>query len=348
MAAAAHPKPAVSVVVPTLDAGPMLFECLERIDPCRPEVELIIVDNGSTDGSVDKAAERFPLARIIANDFNQGYAQACNQGAAVATGEFVLFLNNDAFMSPENLDVLLTAARGDPAGAVWQPVNEHPDGIVEFSGDCFTWWGFFLHLHDRPCGPALRTVFAAKAACLLVRRGVFESLGGFNGDYFAYFEESDFCWRVRLASWEVRVVPDAHVEHIGGVTTSRLLSPDEVRYLAFRNRIRTILACASAGSLARILPRHLLGSLAFAAVFAATGRLRSVSAILSALFWPLRHAGAVRAQRRRTQSVRRVDDRSVLRNDLITEVRPAIVWRHLRHQFYRWENARTKAIRVGV
>jgi GT2 family glycosyltransferase len=327
----------LSVVVPSHNGGSLLVRSLEAVGAGRPGFDLIIVDNASSDGSVEKALERFPQARVITNDSNQGFAHPCNQGAAISRADFVLFLNNDAFIDPADLDRLISAAKDDASGAAWQPVNVRTDGTVDFSGDYFTWWGFFLHLQDFPPKPELRTVFATRAACLLVRRDVFNALGGFNADYFAYFEETDFCWRARLAGWEVRVVPDAHVEHIGGVTTSRLLSPHQVRYLAFRNRFRTILANASGRTLARIVPLHLIACLAFGLLFLVTGRVRSMLAILSAIVWPLAHADELRQQRKHVKTIRRLADSAVLRKDLTAPVAPSKVWRHLAQQIYRWE-----------
>src|SRR5688572_18734401 len=103
-------KPAVSIVVPTLDGGDMLLHCLRHVGPDRPDVDVIVVDNGSTDGSVERAVAELPSLRLVRNDVNRGYATACNQGAAEATAPFVLFLNNDATLSPDDLERLLQAA----------------------------------------------------------------------------------------------------------------------------------------------------------------------------------------------------------------------------------------------
>src|SRR5688500_7712732 len=133
--------PAVSVVIPTLDAGNMLLECLRHVRPERSDVEVIVVDNGSTDGSVERAAAELPSLRVVRNAVNRGYATACNQGAAEAKAPFVLFLNNDATLSRDDLDRLLEAASADERTAIWQPVTLGVDGTLESTGDLFTWWG---------------------------------------------------------------------------------------------------------------------------------------------------------------------------------------------------------------
>lgn len=344
--------PAVSIVVPTLDAGDMLLDCLRHVLPeeslrsiqsDRPDVEVIVVDNGSTDGSVERAAEELPSLRVVRNDVNRGYATACNQGAAEATAPFVLFLNNDATLSRDDLERLLEAASADERSAIWQPVTLGVDGTLESTGDLFTWWGIFQHLPAVPPGPGTAEVFATVGAALLVRKDAFEHIGGFEGSYFAYYEESDLCWRARLAGWQVRVVVGAHVEHLGSETTGRVFPPHAVRYLAFRNRIRTIFANASAASLLRLVPQHALACLAFAALYVLTGRLRSTAAVFQAMWWGVGNRDVLREQRERVQRLRRQSDRDVIRRDLVGSFGPRVLWRHLRRAYW-FEQA---ADRVG-
>src|SRR5688500_10336905 len=91
----------VSIVIPTLDAGDMLLACLESFDAGRDDLEVILVDNASTDDSVERSLARFPRIRVVRNETNRGYATPCNIGASLATSEFVLFLNNDAAIAPD-------------------------------------------------------------------------------------------------------------------------------------------------------------------------------------------------------------------------------------------------------
>lgn len=332
-------SPMVSVVIPTIDGGDMLVRCLQDLDANRPEVEVIIVDNASTDGSVERAAERFLLAHVVRNQTNRGYAPACNQGAAYATAPYVLFLNNDASLSPEALDRLLAFAGSDEATAIWQPLTYGVDGRLESAGDLFTWWGILRHLEAPPVGDG--EVFATVGAALLVRRSVFCSLGGFESSYFAYYEESDLCWRVRMAGWKVRVVADVRVEHIGSLTTGSIFEPHAVRYLSFRNRIRTNLANASRTTLLRLAPQHALACLAFVVMYLLTGRPRSAAAVLQAMWWPVGNRDVLAEQRRRVQAQRTLDDDDVLRTSLRTSFGPRTIWNHLRRAYW-FERARNR------
>lgn len=323
----------VSIVIPTLDAGDMLMRCLESFDAGRDDLEVILVDNASTDGSVDAAVARFPDIRVVRNETNRGYAAACNIGARLATAPLILFLNNDATITPDDLRLLLSGAERDDDTAIWQPVTYGTDGRLESTGDAFTWWGVLRHLDVVPSEPSAE-IFATVGAALLVRRAVFESLGGFEDSYFAYNEESDLCWRARLAGHAVRVVTDARVVHIGSETTGHLFEPHDVRYLVFRNRIRTNLANASAATLARLVPQHLVACAAFALLYLATGRLRSSLAVLQAVGWPVGNRDVLAEQRRRAQQMRTRPDGDVLRRDLTARYGPRTVWQHLRRNYW--------------
>src|SRR5438552_18460653 len=296
-----------SIVIPTHDAGDMLLRAIETVDPAHADIELIVVDNGSTDGSVQRALARFPDAKVIRYAHNTGFAPACDAGADAARGDFILFLNTDAFLRPADFDRLIDAARIDRDGAIWQPVNIAPDGDVDSAGDLFNITGIFPHVREAPSSE-LVSIFATKGAAMLVRTDVFRELGGFHADYFAYFEESDLCWRARLLAYEVRLVTDASVDHVGGATTARILSPEDIRYLSFRNRIRTVLSNAAAPTLVRMVPAHLAACLGFAFLYVVTGRPRSAASVAKALWWAVTNGDVWRAQRAKVQAARRADD----------------------------------------
>jgi GT2 family glycosyltransferase len=140
----------------------------------------------------------------------------------------------------------------------------------------------------------------------------------------------DLCWRARLAGWEARVVPAVTVVHVQNATTDRIFTVDEFRYLTFRNRLRTVLANAPPARMLSMVPLFLALSLAAAVGQALVGRWRSALAIASAISWPLRHPGEVRAHRRFARSHRRREDREVLRPELEVSLLSPLLWRHSR------------------
>jgi GT2 family glycosyltransferase len=327
-------RPSVSIVIPTIDAGTMLLDCLSHVGANRDWIEVILVDNGSADGSVDSAVTAFPHALVVSNETNRGYAPACNQGAREATADFILFLNSDASVSPQALDELLEVARSEEGAAIWQPVTLTTSGELESTGDHFTWWGINRHLEQVPTGGRSVDVFATVGAALLVRRDVFEELGGFEESYFAYYEESDLCWRARIAGYDVRVVTSSTITHIGSATTGRIFEPHAVRYLSFRNRIRTNLSNPASSSLWRILPLHAIACLTFVAFYLVTGRAKSSASVLQAMWWPVGNRDVWKEQRARVQASRRRSDKEVLRRDLLSGFGPLTAYRHLRRSYW--------------
>lgn len=322
----------VSVVVPNLNGGNMLLESLRSASG--PGVELIVVDNASTDGSADTAASTV-VDTVILNDHNEGFAKACNRGADAASGRYVLFLNNDARLEPGALERLVSEAERDDRSAIWQPLVMSETGEVESAGMFITRSGLLWHL-PKAARETPYPVFAATGACLLIRRDVFQTVGGFVDEYFAYYEDLDLCWRVRLAGWEVRVVPDAHVTHRRGTTSRRVLRPDEIYYLAYRNRLRTVIAAASARSLIRLLPVHAAASAWSAVAFLGTGRVRPAAAVLRGLLWPMFHAREVRSERRHAQAMRVERDGHLFRAEVRTRQGVGAVWSRLRGHLHRW------------
>lgn len=312
----AQPAPLVSVIVPTLDGGQSLLDCLGSI-PRETELqtEIILVDNASSDGSPLRAGELFSGVHVIRNDENRGFSIACNQGASIAQGEFLLFLNDDARLAEGYLEQLVRSAKKG-VFQVLQPLLLSEEQTVDSAGDLFTPTGFLWHQTDHASRTEAFPVFAVKGACVLIRRDHFEKLGGFCESYFAYFEESDFCWRARMAGYEIGVDPLAKTLHGGGRTTRRVFRPEQIYYLSFRNRFRSILANPSAGSVLKIAPLHVTGCLASAAVFALSARIRVAVSILQAIAWPAWHFGTLMEQRRGAQSLRKLSDIEVLRADL--------------------------------
>lgn len=325
-----------SIIVPTLNGGDHLSACLQSVreQSYRP-LEIIVVDNASTDGSQRAALEQCPVIRLVQNDKNVGFAKACNQGAAVARGDFLVFLNNDATITPNALEHLISSA--EKGGyEILQPLLLAPDGFIDSAGDLFTWAGFFWHQQRTSAVGKLFPVFSVKGACMLVKRAAFKDLGGFNESYFAYFEEADLCWRARMAGYEVGVASAAHALHKGGGTTRRVLEPRQIYYLAFRNRLRSIIANPSPHSLLRLLPLHLVGCLATAAVFASLGRITIAVSILQALVWPLRHWDVMLEQRQASQSIRKVADAEVFKPHLTVKLSLPRAFALLRGTLFRW------------
>lgn len=189
--------------------------------------EAIVVDNGSTDGTVDRLAPRFPAVQWLPNPDNPGYARANNQGLALAGGDYLLLLNPDTEPDPGSLAILVAFLANHPAAGIVGPALVLPDGTPQpygFGGDPTP-----IYLVRRNAQRALRLgplhdwgaataapVDWVSGACLLLRRAVYARTGGLDEAMFMYFEDNELCLRARQAGWQVWREPAARVVHVGG------------------------------------------------------------------------------------------------------------------------------------
>ncbi|MBW3589234.1 MAG: glycosyltransferase family 2 protein [Actinobacteria bacterium] len=313
----------MTIVIPTLDSGDMLIRALKSVEIQSVDaIEIVLVDNGSSDGSLEMATSQFPSSKVIRHETNTGFAPACNEGAAAGTGRYVVFLNSDAILTEGCLSSLIEAADRDPGTAVWQPLILDVEHEIDSAGDLFSWTGFLWHRRE-PGGPGAVPVFSVKGACMLVRQEVFLELEGFREEFFAYFEESDLCWRARMAGYEVKLLPTAVVEHVGFATATRVFQTHEIHYLAYRNRLLSIASNASTLTLWRVLPVHLVLIAGISIAMALSGRPRSFLSIWRAIFWLFLNFGESRNRRARSQAGRRISDAQIFYEQVVAPIRLA-------------------------
>jgi GT2 family glycosyltransferase len=308
--------PPLSVVVPTSTGGLQLDACLDSLAAERyPGLEVVVVDNATVPPvSVDPS--RPAAARVIRNEVNTGFAEGCNQGLHAASGELVLLLNDDATVEPGALRALVDALEAHPSWGACQAkllLMDDPSRL-DTAGSFLTSTGFLVH--RGAFGPEARfsesdEIFAAKGAALLLRASAAEQVGGFDEDFFAYFEDSDLCWRLWLAGWEVGFAADARVLH-GLGSTAASLDPAVVQFHSFKNRICTLLKNLGGARLAWMLPLHLALCLGLSLWYPARGERRIGGAILRAIGWNVRHLPSTLRKRRRIQSGRAMSDRVLM------------------------------------
>jgi len=182
----------ISVIVVTYNSAHCVGHALAAAPPA---VELIVVDNASSDDSI-KLARTFPCT-LIANDRNLGFGAACNQGARIATGEFLLFLNPDAVLAPDAVDLLLAAAASRLDAVAFGPRHELPA----------------VANAQAPSG--IREVRFLSGAALLIRRSAFDKVGGFDETFFLYFEDEDLCLRLAECGPLIEVADAVVLHHPG-------------------------------------------------------------------------------------------------------------------------------------
>ena len=238
--------PLISVVVANWNGCRFLEKCLSALAAqTYPAVEVIVVDNGSSDGSLAWIAVHFPAVQVVANASNLGFAVANNQGIAAARGAFVALLNNDAWADPDWLANLYAAIEPDARigmVASLMLLAARPE-VVDSAGICVDRCGISWDraggqsAAEWSMGPA--EVFGACAGAALYRREMLDELGGFDEDFFAYLEDVDLAWRARWLGWRASYAPAARVYHIHSGTGGEG-SAFKTYWLA-RNKIQLLL-----------------------------------------------------------------------------------------------------------
>lgn len=218
-------SPAVSVVVVTYQSGPTLDRCLAslRAQTLR-DLEVILVDNASTDGAAQAAAKADPSLRLIANAENRGFAGGVNDGARAARGRWLALLNPDAYAAPDWLERLLAAAQAHPdvASFASRQLMASDHRVLDGLGDVMASAGFPFRggygLPD-PGDAVIGEVFSPCGGAMLIDRSLFLDMGGLDERLFCYCEDVDLGYRLRLIGERTLVVPDAVVEHEGSAST---------------------------------------------------------------------------------------------------------------------------------
>ena len=226
-ATAELPAPRVTIVIPCYNKAELTLHCLQSLEAHTDPAlyELVVVDNGSTDATVNMGGVQGPRLRVVRNEENTGFGPACNQGASYGTGEYVLFLNNDTVLLPGWLEPLVAALDEDPAVAAVQPKLLYPDGrlndaggLVFAGGEAWVYGKGSLE-PDSPEFSCRRAPDYASGACLLVRRQAFDEVGGFDDRFApAYYEDTDLSFALRARGWKVLFEPASRVVHVEGGT----------------------------------------------------------------------------------------------------------------------------------
>lgn len=250
---APSPRPDVSVVIVSWNTRALTCACLASLPQAagRCTWDAWVVDNASTDGSVEAIGEEAPGVHVIANATNVGFAAANNQGIRASAGRYVLLLNSDTVMAPESLQGLVEFADRHPKAGVVGPMLVNPDSSFQSGPSPFpSLWtetlsvtgigrrigfrgypskGLRASLTDQPADYVV-------GACMLVRRDAIDAAGELDEGYFMYSEEPDWCWRMREQGWQTWYTPGPRVTHFGGQSTSQVR--DAMTIALYRSKVR--------------------------------------------------------------------------------------------------------------
>jgi len=318
-------KKKVSIIIPNWNGKRFLKMCLSSLDKLTyPNYEIVVVDNGSKDGSREYVKRYFPFVRLIENKENLGYAGGANLGIKNSFGDYVLILNNDVEVEPNFLTILVERLESSSKIACVQPKICTYDNreILDAVGSFLTSSGFLYHFGRLKKASLsqynqVREIYSAKGAAMLLRRDVLDRIGLFDDDFFAYFEETDLCHRVWLAGYRVVYEPKAVIYHVVAGTSLKFFVGAPMLYFSLRNRICSFLKNYETFNLIKLLLITLLIYFGMSLVYLATFKFSLVLAVIKAVFWNFKNLPKTLKKRKFVQEkVRRISDEELFKKTM--------------------------------
>ncbi len=313
----------IAIVVVNWNSGDYLARCIEALlNQSTPVAKVIIVDNASTDHSLETVTDLSDTIKIVCQGSNTGFAAANNRGIQECDGfEWVALINPDAFVDADWLEQVVQGINQDStAGAIACQMRQAQDkSRLDGTGDIYHVSGLaWRRDHGRSRNQTSETkgtnkneerpVFAPCAAAAVYRRKILVESGGFDEDYFCYFEDIDLGFRFRLLGYSCVYLPDAVVYHIGSGVTGR--DSDFSIYHGHRNLVWTYVKNMPSHLFWRYLPQHILLNLVSIVYYAAKGRGGVLVKSKIDAFKQLRN---IWKKRKRVQSFRRASDDEIRR-----------------------------------
>ena len=317
-------NPKVSIIIPHWNGIDILSECLESLlQTDYDNLEIIVVDNASTDGSPDLISLNFPQVKLLENSQNYGYAGGCNRGAEIADGDYIVFLNNDTIQDSKWISPLVDFLNLNPKVAAVQPkiLNFYDREKFDYAGAAGGWLdilgfpfarGRVFNDQEKDKGQynKIRPVFWTSGTAFMIRKFDFESAGRFDESFFAHQEEIDLCWRLHLMDKETWAIPSSVVFHKNGATLP--MFSRKKQYLNHRNSLQMILSNYSLPLTLYIFPiRFTLELVALVYSFIRMD-LNHAIGIIQSLLWIVSHPFSIWKRRKQIKQIRIVKDKKVL------------------------------------
>lgn len=312
----------VSVIVLNWNGKKFLKNCLDSLQKVTySSFEIIIVDNHSTDGSLEFVKKNYPKFTLIENKKNYGFAEGNNIGFRVSRGEYILFLNNDTVVTPNFLQPIISDFEDNPKIGCLQPqirVLKDKD-LLDEVGSFMTFTGFLYHYgfrkkYNQEKYRKMREIFSAKGACIIFPRKILKKIGLFDKDFFIFFEETDLCFRVWLSGHKVVYEPKSVIYHVVGGDTS---SSDKYRYerriyLTFKNMNCSYLKNFGVTNWLTIFPIFIAVQICVLIYSLIRLRLRVVKAIINAYLWNIINMKITLKKRKFIQErIRKISDKDI-------------------------------------
>ena len=310
--------PLVSIVNVTWNGKELLKAHLPSLKNLKyPKSEVIIVDNASTDGSVEFIRNNYPEFKIIQNKENLGTAEGSNVAIEEAKGKYIFWVSNDMEFDPSIVDYLVKCCESDDSiGICTVKMRRFRNGRltreIESVGANVDLFGIPVARGtseaDNGQHDYLTDVFFSFGGAMFIRKSLLEEIGGYDSDYFTLGDDIDLSWRAHLAGYRVVVEPKAFLYHCLSATLGSTHSRAQKRYLSERNTLRTLLKNYSRGYLIFILPLYLLILILEACFFMVIGKPSMSRVGIDTLIWNIKRFKGTLKKRREVQNLRKVKD----------------------------------------
>jgi len=324
-----NPNSLVSVIVVNHNGQNFLSDLfLSVLSQTHKYLEIIMVDNNSSDKSVELVQKKFPIIKIIKNTENSGYAGGNNLGFRESRGEYILILNNDTILKDNLIEKLLEAFYKIPGLGVVQPMMRlmNEKDSLDACGSFWTNTGFNYHFGifknmELPIYNKSFPVYSLKGACMLMPRELIEKTGLFDDDFWCYFEETDFCNRVWLAGYECWYYPETYLYHYMGGTSLKK-EKSFIQFHSFKNRLCSYLKNLSKFELFKILPIYFFINIIYSLAYLMKLDKNGFLAVYKSLWWNIKNLKNTLVKRKEIQTIiRKKSDREIFR---ITKKNPRI------------------------
>ena len=322
-------EPFVSIVIVNFNGVHHLFECLNSIEELDyNNYEVVLVDNASHDNSIDFVKNKFSWVRIITLEINHGFAEGSNIGASYAAGEFVVFLNNDTKVDKKWLSELVNViAKDDSIATCGSKMYFYEGDIINHAGGEITLLGNGFDIGfgqmDSENFNTQRLVGTTCGGSMIIRKKVFDQLGGFDPDYFACFEDVDLCLRAWIYGYKSVYVPTSIVYHKYGATLGTRQSAKRV-YVCQRNRLINIFKNFEFPNIVKGICISIPYDFVRFFIFLFQGEVKIALSLIKSYFDVISKFGYILQKRKIIQKNRNISDSKLIENGIITPLTDGI------------------------
>jgi GT2 family glycosyltransferase len=305
-------SPKVSIIIVNYKDELLLHNCLKSIkNSFYKNIEIIVVNNISSDNFIKETTKKFKELKIIKNSNNLGFAKANNQGAKIAKGKYLFFLNNDTKIKKNTISLLVSKIENTPKTAIITAKIFSYDGKKYFhSGIGIDIFGFPINNNH---------LFYAEGSALMINKEIFYKIGLFDDNYFMFHEDIDLCWRTQLYGYKIICQKKAIVYHYSGKSASGKLLKNKYhttflrRFLSERNNIKTLLKCYSLKYLLLIIPIYIFINLLEMIFFILILKPKISFLYIKAWWWNILNLKSTLQKRKIIQTNRKIKDNQIIK-----------------------------------